>query len=94
MISFRLSDHEFERLKTTSEAQGARSVSDYARLALSGFTSAPDDRLETDIQQLNGEVQQLRGDIRRLMELLEAARQSVSSPTAFSSNHKASFGNA
>jgi hypothetical protein len=94
MISFRLSDHEFERLKTTSEAQGARSVSDYARLALSGFASPPDDHMETDLQQLNGEVQQLRSDIRRLMELLEGARQSVSSPPTLSSSHKASFGNA
>jgi flagellar biosynthesis chaperone FliJ len=94
MISFRLSDHEFERLKTTSEAQGARSVSDYARLAVSGFAIALDDHLETQIQQLSGEVQQLRGDIRRLMELVEGARPSVSSPPTLSSNQKASFGNA
>ena len=94
MISFRLSDHEFEQLKTTSEAQGARNVSDYARLALSGFASTSDDHLETNIQQLSGELQQLRGDIRRLMELLEDARQSVSKPPTLSSNHEASFGNA
>ena len=40
MISFRVSDDEFERLRAKSEAEGARSVSDYARVALAREASA------------------------------------------------------
>ena len=34
MISFPVSEDEFERLRVRSQAEGARSVSDYAREAL------------------------------------------------------------
>jgi hypothetical protein len=71
MISFRVSENEFQVLRTMSEAQGARSVSDYARLALSESSGAPEMRIEADLDQLSLEVQQLRIDIRRLTDLLE-----------------------
>ena len=34
MISFRVSQDEFELLRAKSQAEGARSISDYARLTL------------------------------------------------------------
>ncbi|PYT11057.1 MAG: hypothetical protein DMG59_27425 [Acidobacteria bacterium] len=63
MISFRVSNDEFELLRSKSESQGARSVSDYARLALCGSPSAPDDQI---VHQLSDEIQQLRLEINRL----------------------------
>ena len=64
MISFRVSDDEFERLRAKSEAEGARSVSDYARVALAREASADRDWLQ--------HLQRLSQDVARLTELLEA----------------------
>jgi hypothetical protein len=94
MISLRLSEHEFEQLKATSEAQGARSVSDYARVALCGFSSKPDGNLEADVQKLSGDLRQLNHDVRRLTELLEGPRQAFTSPPSRDPNQKADFRNA
>lgn len=74
MISFRVSENEFQELRTRSEEQGARSVSDYARLALRESTGTPDMRIEADLDQLSVEVQRLSTDIRRLTDLLEGPR--------------------
>src|SRR5580704_14171886 len=71
MISFRVSDSEFESLRVRSEAQGARSVSDYARVALRDSPNGADRRTETDLDQLTLEVRRLTSDVRRLMDLLE-----------------------
>jgi len=72
MISFRVSDREFEQLKIQSEAEGARSISDFARLALCGSASRPAQSVDQGLQRLTGDVQQLGADIRRVAELLEA----------------------
>ena len=74
MISFRVSENEFEVLRTRAEAQSARSISDYARLALRESAGTPDMRIEADLGQLSSEVQRLRTDIRRLTDLLEGPR--------------------
>jgi hypothetical protein len=76
MISFRVSEREFELLKTKSAAEGARSISDFARLALCGPAGGSSER-ERGMLELAGEVQQLRADVRRVAELLEAARATV-----------------
>src|SRR5439155_25536519 len=73
MISFRVSNDEFELLRSKSESQGARSVSDYARLALCGSPSATDDQI---VYQLSYEIQQLRLEIKRLTGILEGPRRS------------------
>ena len=72
MISFRVSEREFQELRARSEEQGARSVSDYARLALRESTSWPDTRIEADLDRLSSEVQRLSSEIRRFTELLES----------------------
>lgn len=71
MISFRVSEREFESLKAVSEARGARSVSDFARLALcrDGCTFEPGPAAE--LERLRGEIQALGESVRRLVELLE-----------------------
>jgi len=63
MISFRVSDDEFQQLRAKSEAEGARSVSDYARLALSREASPGPEWLE--------QIQRLSLDVQRLTEILD-----------------------
>lgn len=70
MISFRVSQDEFEELRTKSQAVGARSVSDYARVALCS-AAVRNGRIGTDIHDLNDIIQKLSGEIRRLSELLQ-----------------------
>lgn len=75
MISFRVSEQEFEMLKAMSEAEGARSVSDFARLAL--CRQRPDDRTPPDptpgdvIERLRSELAEVKAYVRRVVEILE-----------------------
>ena len=88
MISFRVSEQEFEMLRSKSEAVGARSVSDYARLALCNAARARDGEVGSDVQQLSGEIQQLSLDIRRLTEFFDGpGRPYTERPTAPSNNN-------
>jgi len=87
MVSFRVSEDEFEQLRNKSEANGARSVSDYARLALCGSTNGLDGQLETDLHELSDGIQQLNHHIRRLAELMENPDRVVRSPYATPANH-------
>ena len=71
MISFRVSDREFEMLKALAESAGARNVSEFARLALCSRDAAGDradamDRLQRDVAELKMSVQ-------RVAEILEQA---------------------
>lgn len=68
MISFRVSEAEFEQLRNRSEAEGARSISDYARASLCGGAAPGGER---QIQALSDGIERLSGDIRRLSELIE-----------------------
>ena len=75
MISFRVSEREFEMLKAMSEAKGARSVSDFARVALCGHRNgASIESIEPDetITLLRKEVEDLKVYVRRVAEILEA----------------------
>ena len=51
MISFRVSEREFEQLKNKSEAEGARSISDFARLALCGSNGSSSERVDEGINR-------------------------------------------
>ncbi len=82
MISFRVSEAEFEQLRSKSEAEGARSVSDYARVSLCG--GAPRSDGQRQIQELNDGIQRLSSDIRRLSELIEAPQRSQNAYRAVS----------
>ena len=85
MISFRVSEDEFEQLRSKSEAHGARSVSDYARFALCGPASTGDGQL--GIHELNDGIQKLSRHILRLAELLEDPRRPIADRDLISSNH-------
>jgi hypothetical protein len=82
MVSFRLSEDEYERLKDLSLTECARSVSEFARAALcklpngngngdSATTAAP--RME----KLEGAVRQLRMEMHQLRQLVETTRGQV-----------------
>ena|ERR1700693_1434003 len=75
MVSFRVSEDEFEQLRSKSEAQGARSVSDYARVSLCACTATLDRQREIKMQELSESIQQLNLDIHRLFELIESPRR-------------------
>ena len=75
IISVRVSEREFELLKSKSEAEGARSISDFARLALCGSAGNVTERVDQGIDRLGGELQQLTEEVRRVTELLEATRE-------------------
>jgi hypothetical protein len=79
-----LSDEEFERLKTSCEAHGARSISDFARTSvlerideLAAAQGKPRDR----VQMLNGKVAELEVRVGQLLNLLAATGESVSPAT-------------
>jgi hypothetical protein len=83
MISFRVSEDEFMRLKTKSEAEGARSVSEFARLTLCGQTNGgsgpigPSSADATQFTQLRDDLQELGTYVRRVAELIERGRMPV-----------------
>jgi len=72
MVSFRVSENEFEQLRSKSEAEGARSVSDYARLSLCGRPGTSEDTAPMTMQELSNGIQRLSLDIRRLFDLIES----------------------
>jgi hypothetical protein len=76
MISFRVSEREFEMLKTVSETEGHRSVSDFARLTLCGRSNGHEtshDRTagHDGIDLLRNDLDELKKDLRRVAEMLE-----------------------
>ncbi len=79
MISFRISDEEYELLRKISQHQGARSVSDYARSALihvNSETASPESgALEAKITRLDDELQELRTTVQRLTEIVSVEAQ-------------------
>jgi hypothetical protein len=91
MISFRVSEREFEMLKTMSESEGARSVSDFARLALCGqrtgngaspdHPAASNERIgDGGLDRLRNDLDELKAYVRRVAEMLEA--RDATSPRA------------
>ena len=74
MLSFRLSEEEYSDLKAICEAQGARSVSDLARIAIlnlaGGGNSNGHSHLHTEMDSLKARVATLDDQIQRLSRLL------------------------
>ena len=71
-VTFRVSEHELEELKNKSEAEGARSVSDFARLALCGSSNGHAFSSESRVQADAG-IDHLSAHVRRVTEILESA---------------------
>jgi Arc/MetJ-type ribon-helix-helix transcriptional regulator len=74
MVSIRLSDDEYQRLKEMTQAQGARSVSDVARsamqLMLSAHQAGFDGTIESRVRELDGRVAVLDREVQRLSALV------------------------
>src|SRR5215470_11121495 len=74
MISFRVSEDEFQQLKSKSESLGTGSVSDYARLSLCGETAEHSDHLAVRIHE---DLQSLRTNVEQLATLVESTHYAV-----------------
>ena len=84
MISFRLSEQEYQSLLQLCATHGVRSLSDLARDALQRMLGAnenngngpkPHDVPDGEVEQLHGRMQQLEGEIKRLAVMVEQSRQ-------------------
>jgi len=76
MVSIRLSDDEYRRIKEMTEAQGARSVSDVARsamhLMLANYEAGTDATIEARVQELDGRLTVLGDEVQRLSRIVSA----------------------
>lgn len=74
-ISLRLSQREFEALKSLYAAHGARSISDFVRTSMQRVISeaVSPDGLELKVQEIDGKLSLLDGELSRLSRLIESA---------------------
>jgi hypothetical protein len=73
-ISLRLSEREFEALKSLYAAHGARSISEFARTAMKTVISRPVRdafALELKVQEMDGKLSILDGEVARLSRVIE-----------------------
>lgn len=78
MISFRVSEREFEMLRTISESEGHRSVSDFARLALCGARNGSSNQNDESLDRLRIDLEELKTTVRRVAEMLEERETATS----------------
>jgi hypothetical protein len=76
MISFRLSQEEYQTLKDTCELQGVRSISDLARTAMqkliaSGWQPVP---LSDEVRELRNRVRMLSLQLDQLSTVIHGSR--------------------
>jgi hypothetical protein len=76
IVSFRLSLEEYEVMKERCISEGARSISDYARIAacsgMSGSSQLRHDmEMETTLRKLRRRMEKLDHEVRRLTQLVE-----------------------
>ena len=80
MVSFRLSEDEYERLKDMSLMECARSVSEFARATLCKLPGGNGDPAATTaprMERLEGAVMQLRLEMHQLRQLVETTLDRV-----------------
>ena len=74
LVSFRVSDEEYEWLRSTSVAQGSRSISDFSRKAIKSALNldrkAPEAESE-QLRNLNQSISILIRNIERLSRLID-----------------------
>src|SRR5437763_1877592 len=77
IVSFRLSDEEYQSLKTLCVEQGAHSVSEYARaMTCGGLNDGPGathGKFEADLQTLRRIVSDLQEEMGRLTQIVEGS---------------------
>jgi hypothetical protein len=74
IVNFRLSEDEYDYLKTLCLSRGARSISEYARATIcheiDTQVSAPDARLDATVRRVDERVEELEREVRRLRDLI------------------------
>lgn len=72
MVSFRMSLDDYERLRLFCASQGQRSVSDFARLAVSSTLQRPaGTTLASRVSDAEGRIDVLTHEISRLADLVD-----------------------
>ncbi len=75
LVSFRLSEEEYERLRIYCLCVGARSIADLTRTALCEFTNLTDERIEpsldAELRRLYGKFLTLSERVQQLARLLQ-----------------------
>ncbi len=66
IVSFRLSEDEYEHLRETCVSHGVRSISDFARFATQQWSDNDGEPLITTIRELKGKVRELDLELREL----------------------------
>jgi hypothetical protein len=86
MVSFRLSEQEYENLLALCGSTGARSLSDLARHAMNGLLGAPKrdgdgngDRIETAVAELYGRMLELDRELKQLTRFMHEQAQEKAS---------------
>src|SRR5581483_12463031 len=75
MISLRLSDEEFEALRSLYTTHGARSVSEFVRDAMQRLIAEPgmgNVSLEVKVQEIDGKLNLLDHNVARLSRLIQS----------------------
>lgn len=84
LVSFRMSEEEYQRLCTVCVTVGARSMSDLARNAVARFVAGPgdggEDPMLCHVRTLDRAVQQLESRVEQLSKRLMATEQFVPFP--------------
>ena len=71
IVSFRLSEDEYQRLADTFPVQGGRSVSDLVRVALVRLSGDSGDATLDTVQALGRQIRRLEREVKRMSVLLE-----------------------
>jgi hypothetical protein len=80
-ISLRLSEREFEALKSLYAANGAKSISEFIRVAMQPLIAEPSHNgnghaLDLKVQEIDGKLSILDGEVARLIYLFEKNHES------------------
>ena len=70
IVSFRLSDEEYDSLKNVSETRGARSVSEFTRSVACHSTNGPE-KIEDTLRTLTLQMERLDHHLQILAEVLQ-----------------------
>jgi hypothetical protein len=74
IVSFRLSDEEYDSLKNVSATRGARSVSEFTRSVACGNTNGNGaEKLEDALRNLNEHMKHIDHQLQALTEALKTA---------------------
>jgi hypothetical protein len=85
LVNFRVTDEEFQRLKTASSLKNARCLSDFARSAiLEVARTCESDRAPTDpvadrLQAFDGRLARLESSILQIIEAIAGAKSAAAS---------------